>query len=91
MQVIIILLVFVFLQILLCNKAKSKTIRYLPFIFVAIGYLLCMALWFGAFDSFSDVASNRWLAIILLAIFSGIFIGCLIGVMIFKLSKGKRK
>ena len=91
MQVIIILLMFMFLQILLCSKVKRTIIRYLPFIFVAIGYLLCLALWLGAFDSFSDVASNRWLAIILLAIFSGGFIGCLIGVTIFKLLKRKNK
>ena len=91
MQAIITLLIFTFLQILLCSKARIKTIRYLPFIFVAIGYVLCMSFWFGVFDSYSDVASNRWLAIILLAIFSRVFIGCSIGVMIFKLLKRKSK
>ena len=89
MQVIIVL-IFIFLQIVLCSKARITIVKYLPFIFLPIGYLMCVALWFGAFDSFGDVVAKRWLAIVLLVFFSEVFIGCLIGLIISKVLKRKK-
>ena len=79
-------LVFCLVQLFILSKLKKVWIKYLPMEVAIGGLMFCLIGYLNIFwtNTPSVVSENQYLSVFLFVPFSGAFIGCILGIIIFQ-------
>lgn len=84
-----IIVTFCVLQFILLTRTNNALIKYLLITATIIGLLFCLVIYSNIFwaDSLSVIAENQYFALFISVPLGAGFIGCLLGLLIYKLLK----